>query len=83
MVKVSQVLETLARETNKSEAEVVAWALEVGLLHLWREQLLSHYLHGDIERADVIERIGLDWVELAERQRDAIQEVIAWAFSIQ
>lgn len=81
MVKVSNVLEALARETNKSEAEVMAWAVEVGLQQIWREQLLGKYLHGEIERAVAIEAVGLDWVELAERQHDAMQVDIAWAFA--
>lgn len=72
-------LETLARETSKSEAEVMALALQTGLRQLWRERALSRYLRGEINRDEAIELAGVDWVELAERQRDAVLEDIAWA----
>ncbi len=72
-------LEILVRETHKSETEVVALALQAGLRQLVRELILGQYLHGEIARGDAIEAVGIDWVELAEKQRDAVMEDIAWA----
>jgi hypothetical protein len=72
-------LESLVRETHKTEAEVVALAFETGLRQLWREQLLGRYLRGEIPRNDVIESVGMDLVELAERQHAAVREDLAWA----
>lgn len=67
-------LESLLRDTQKTEAEVVAMAFETGLRQLWREQVLGRYLRGEIARNDAIESVGIDWVEMAERQRAAVNE---------
>jgi hypothetical protein len=72
-------LETLARETHKSEAEVMTWAFQTGLRQLWRERTLGCYLCKEISRDEAIEAAGIDWVELAERQHQAMMEDLAWA----
>ena len=72
-------LETLMRETKKPEAEVMTMAFQVGLRQLWREHILGRYLHGHISRDEAIEKVGIDWVELAERQHEAMMEDLAWA----
>jgi hypothetical protein len=74
-------LEVLVRETHKSEAEVVAHAFEAGLRQLWRERVLARFLRGEISRSEAIEAAGLDWVELAERQNEAMIEDLAWAMN--
>ncbi len=72
-------LESLMRETQKSESEVVAMAFETGLRQLWREQMLGRYLRGEIARNVAIESVGVDWVEMAERQNAAANEDLTWA----
>ena len=72
-------LEALARETHKSESEVMTLAFETGLRHLWRERALGRYLRGEMTRAEAIASAGIDWVELAERQHQAMMEDLAWA----
>jgi hypothetical protein len=72
-------LETLARESQKPEAEVIALALQTGLRQLWRERELGRYLRGEISREEAIEAVGIDWVDLAERQNQAMREDLAWA----
>jgi hypothetical protein len=72
-------LERLARETNKPEAEVMALAFQVGLKQLWRERILGQYLRGEMTREEAINEAGIDWVELAERQHQAMLEDLAWA----
>ena len=71
-------LDTLARETHKSETEIMALAFRVGLRQLWRERTLGHYLRGKITRSEAVERVGIDWVELAERQQAMAMEDLAW-----
>ena len=73
-------LERLARETNRPESEVIARAIDSGVRQLWREQVLGRYLKGAIARDDAIDEVGIDLVELAERQRSAVLEDVAWAF---
>ena len=72
-------LESLVRDTHKTEAEVVAMAFETGLRQLWREQVLGRYLRGEIPRNDAIESVGIDWVEMADRQTAAVNEDLVWA----
>ena len=79
MTEVLTYLETLARETHKTETEVMTLALETGLRQLWRERVLGRYLQGEISRLEAIETAGIDWVELAERQHQAMREDVAWA----
>lgn len=79
MEKVLTYLETLVRETHKPEAEVMTMAFQTGLRQLWRERTLGRYLRGEITRDEAIEAVGIDWVELAERQHEAMMEDLAWA----
>ena len=72
-------LETLMRETRKPEAEVMTSAFRTGLRQLWREHILGRYLRGEIPRDEAVEAVGIDWVELAERQHKAMMEDLAWA----
>lgn len=79
MTKALVYLETLAQETQKSEAEIVALAFEAGLRQLWRERTLDRYLRGQVTRDAAIESVGIDWVELTDRQHAAMREDLAWA----
>jgi hypothetical protein len=79
MIKTGAYLETIVRETHKTEAEVVAMAFETGLRQLWRERILGRYLRGEISRDEAIESAGIDWVEVADRQHAAMREDLAWA----
>lgn len=72
-------IETLVRETKKTEEEVLALAIRTGVRQLWRERTLARYLKGEIGREEAVREAGLDWVELAERQRDAMLEDLEWA----
>ncbi len=72
-------IETIMRETHKSEAEVMTMAFQTGLKQLWREHILGRYLRKEITRNEAIEAVGIDLVELAERQHKAMMEDLAWA----
>jgi hypothetical protein len=79
MPEMINYLQSLVRETHMPEAEIVARAFQTGLRQLWREQILGRYLRGEISRDKAITLAGIDYVELAERQRDAMMEDLAWA----
>lgn len=79
MTNVLTYLETLVRETRKPEAEVMTLAFQTGLRQLWREHILGRYLRGEIARDKAVEAVGIDLVELAERQHNAMMEDLAWA----
>ncbi len=72
-------LQRLTDETHKPEAEVLTMAFQVGLRQLWREHILGRFLRREIPRNEAIEAVGIDLVELAERQHQAMMEDIAWA----
>ncbi len=72
-------LEALTREMHKPEAEVMTMAFQVGLRQLWREHVLGQYLRDEMSREETIAAVGIDWVELAERQHAAMLEDLAWA----
>ncbi len=74
-------LESLARETHKTEAELMTLAFETGLRQLWRERIFGRYLRRQISRDEAIESVGIDWIELAERQHTAMIEDTRWAMS--
>ena len=77
---VSEYIGALAQETHKTEAEIITLALQTGLRQLWRERILGRYLRGEITREEAIQAVGIDWVELAERQHQAMLEDLEWAF---
>lgn len=81
MISTATYLQDLVQETHKSEAEVIALAVQAGLRQLWREQLLGRYLRGQVSRQEAIEAVGVDWVDLAERQQQAVLEDIEWALT--
>ena len=79
MDKTFYYLEMLSRETDKSESEVMTIAFQKGVQQMWRERILGRYLQKEITRDEAIETVGVDWVELAERQHEAMMEDIKWA----
>lgn len=79
MEALTTYLETLVRETQKSETELIAQAIPLGLRQMQREYVLASYLKGELDRESTIESVGIDWVELAERQHTAMREDLAWA----
>lgn len=74
----SEILEELVRETHRTEAEILALAVEAGLRQMHRDHVLGEFLRGLISRDDAIEAVGIDWVELAERQHRAAKEDVSW-----
>jgi hypothetical protein len=72
-------LEMLTRETKKPEIEIMAKAFQIGLKQLWKEYILGRYLRNEISRNEAIESVGIDLVELAEHQQQAVMEDIVWA----
>ncbi|MCS6910378.1 MAG: hypothetical protein NZM11_07395 [Anaerolineales bacterium] len=74
-------LDALLRDTDKTEAEIIALAFQAGVRQLWRERVLGRFLRGELTRSEAVELIGPDWVELAERQHAAMREDLAWALN--
>ncbi len=74
-----ELVALLTRMTQMDETEVCERATEVGLQQMWREVVLERYLRGDISREEAVQEVGLDWVDMAERQWRAAQEDIQWA----
>jgi len=75
-------LEELKQDTDKNEAEIVTMAIETGLRQLWKEKILGRYLKKEITRDEAIELVGIDLVELTEKQYDAMKEDVEWALNL-
>jgi hypothetical protein len=73
------ILETGARETEKPQVEVMTLAIISSLQNLRREHILGRFLRAKISRDEAIQLLGIDWVELAERQHVAMMEDLNWA----
>ena len=80
MGSTASLLTKVAEQIHKPEAEVIGLAMEVGLRQLLRERVLGRYLQGEITREEAVDEVGIDLVELAERQRAAAVEDLEWAF---
>jgi hypothetical protein len=78
METVSSYLERLARETQQPEAEVIALALRTGLRQMWREHVMDQYLLGKLTREEAVDGVGIDWVDVAERQHQAAMDDVQW-----
>jgi len=76
----ASLLTKVAKQIDKPEAEVISLAMEAGLRQLLRERVLGQYLKGEITREEAADEVGIDLVELAERQRQAAFEDLEWAF---
>lgn len=72
-------LEKLTQATHQAEDELMAKAFRLGLRQLWQEYILNRYVRGEIPRAQAIDEVGIDCVELAEKQQQAVQEDLQWA----
>lgn len=81
MATTLEYLEVLTTESKKSEAEILTLAFQTGLRQLWREHILGRYFNQLISRPEAIELVGLDLVELAERQHQAMLEDVAWGLA--
>jgi hypothetical protein len=76
-----QYLHLLTTALKKPEAEILTQVFQVGLRQLWREYMLGQYLLHEISRTEAIDAVGIDWVELAERQHQAAMEDVAWGLN--
>lgn len=56
-------------------------ALERGLEGLWEDLVLARYLDGELDREKEIERVGRTKVERAEREREVVEEDVAWGLN--
>ncbi|GBC98811.1 hypothetical protein HRbin17_01326 [bacterium HR17] len=82
MPSVLEKLETLARLTDQDVTLLLARALELGIEHLWVQMHLDLYLRGQISREQAIQAVGAEWVERAERAREAVLEDVRWGLGL-
>lgn len=75
-------LQRLTHQTQQPEDEVLTRAFQIGLRQLWHEHVLGQYLRHELSRKEAIEEVGVDLVELAERQHQAAMEDIAWGMNL-
>jgi hypothetical protein len=71
-------LALLAEEREEDVETIIARAVKLGIEKIKQDTVLARYLNEEITREDAIKAVGLDLVKLAERQRVALLEDIAW-----
>lgn len=71
-------LDYLVRTTGRTEADIVAQAVEQGLTELYRRHIADGYLAGMIERGKAVDELGKDAVDDLEYARAAVDADIAW-----
>lgn len=71
-------LEELVRLRHASPQEVIAEAVEIGMLRLYTDSVLKQYLDKHISRNKAIQLAGIEAVRLAEQQHKITREDIAW-----
>lgn len=74
-------LETIIEVNKKDVSTVLAQAVEIGISKLWTETILNLYLSKKITRKKAIRSVGLDLVNLADKQNKIVQEDIKWGLS--
>jgi len=66
-------LHRLAEEMGVSEEEIV----RSGIRQLPRERALAAYVRGKLSRGEALDRLGINWVKMADCQREAVEEDLA------
>lgn len=77
-MELTERVEELAREQERSESEILEEALEKGVKSLWDEYILSQYIEGELDRAEAVKLVGLAKVKRADREMEAVKEDIEW-----
>ena len=74
-------LETLIEINKKDAGTILAQAIEIGISKLWTDTILDLYLSKKITRRKAIKIIGLDMVNLTDKQNQIAQEDVKWGLS--
>jgi hydroxymethylglutaryl-CoA reductase len=59
-------------------SEIVAAAVEEGIMELYCKQIADAYLSGDLDRAQAVAELGEERVEDLDYARRAIEEDVKW-----
>ena len=71
-------LETLIEVNKKDAGTILAQAVEIGISKLWADTILNLYLTRKTTRKKAIRLVGLDLVNLADKQNQIAQEDVKW-----
>ncbi len=82
-LSIYEKLEYLVKITGKRETEVLAEALEEGMAEIYRKQISSAYLSGEISREDAAGCLGGKLVQELDYARESITHDIKWGLSIE
>ena len=73
----------LAPGTNKPQSLLLAMAVQMGVRELRQEGVLGRYLREEISREEAVQAVGVDLLDLAERQPKAMLQDLAWATDVE
>ena len=71
-------LDELVKLRHEPPAEVLAEALERGIATLYQESVVTLFLKKRLSRQKAIQLVGLQAVNTAEQQWQAVQKDLAW-----
>ena len=71
-------MDYLVRTTGKDEADIVAQAVEKGLLELYREQIKNMYIAGKFSREHAVAELGEELVADIDFARQSIEKDVKW-----
>ncbi len=74
-------LEYLVRATGRRETEVIAEALEEGLVEIYRKQITSAYLEEKINHEEAVARLGKELVHELDYAREAVIHDVKWGLA--
>ncbi len=77
-VSLTAEIDYLKKVTGQDEQTIFARAIKKGIDELYKEEILSLYLKGNVPRKKVIEIIGAEAVEEIDYQKKAIEADIKW-----
>jgi len=72
-------LQALSEEMGLSEEEVICRGGSLRPPAAPSRANIGGLCGGDLSREDTIEQVGIDWVEMADRQREAVEADVEWA----
>lgn len=78
---VQERINFLVRSTGRTEAQILAEAIETGLAALCTKHIEEAYLAGEIDRGQAVQELGQEAVDELDYARHAIEQDVRWGLS--
>ena len=78
MATLREKIDLLLKKRGDDEATLLGHAVELGLDELYRAEIKSAYLRGELSREQAAEVLGADTVDELDYAREAVRADVAW-----